>query len=66
MSMKYKISVSNLIRDRGEMSEREAIRNLYDITRAILYFFEVGNFAISEELYKKLDNDGKQYFLGVK
>ncbi len=63
--MKYKINTNELMKDTGKIDEIEAIKRLYDAVRAILYLLEVREFAISEELYLKLSDDGKKFFIGI-
>lgn len=63
--MQYKINTIKLMEDKSKISEIDAIKNLYKLVRAILYFLEVAEFTINEELYLKLDDSGKSLFIGV-
>ena len=63
--MKYKINIESLFSDKRK-NKIEAINEQRKQIRALYYFFEVGKFAINEELYNKLDSEGKRYFMGVK
>ena len=47
-------------------SEREMIRALCETVRAIAYLLKVMKIEVNNELYQRLDSDGKEFFKTVR
>lgn len=63
--MKFKLNTDILFKG-GEITSFDLALQALTAAKAIAYFLEVGESAISEDLYNKLSTEGKQYFIGVK
>jgi len=65
--MQFKINNEMLMNSYSEAKDEvSALEALKHMSRAILYFLEVGQFTINDEVYNNLSDDGKKYFIGVK
>jgi len=57
----YKLNTKSLFSGK-RTTEREAIELLREKVRALYYLIEVIGISISDDIYQKIDDDGKKYF----
>jgi len=64
--MRYQINYNELMKEfEKAKTEKEAIIATKEAIRAIFYFLKIVKLEINEELYSKIDDSGKKYFIGL-